>query len=179
MKVSKKGLIEIASHEGIVPYPYLDIKDVWTFGIGHTKYAGHLDPATMTAGMMYPIDFCMNLFKEDIQKYERRVNKAVQVELKQHEFDALVSFDYNTGGIYRARLTKLLNAGARNAEVAKAFMGWTKDKDIIPRRRKEMRLFLSGTYSAKGMATQYEADHKGRVKWSTAKKIDLEELWKD
>ncbi len=179
MKVSRKGLIEIASHEGIVPYPYLDSVGVWTFGIGHTKYAGHPDPERLTKGQEYPIDFVMDLFREDIKKFERRVDKAVQVELQQHEFDALVSFDYNTGGIYRAKLTKLLNSGARNSEVARAFLGWLRPPEIAGRRRKEMRLFLSGTYSANGRATKYKADAMGRVKWSTAKQINLEELWTD
>lgn len=40
-------------------------------------------------------------------------NEAVTVRLEQHEFDALVSFDFNTGGIYRANLTKQLNTGNR------------------------------------------------------------------
>jgi lysozyme len=51
MKTSNKGLLEIAEHEGLVPAPYFDTKNVLTFGIGHTKMAGGIDPATMPRGM--------------------------------------------------------------------------------------------------------------------------------
>jgi len=177
VKTSREGLLEIVSHEGIVPYPYKDSVGVWTFGVGHTKYAGHPDPFKLTRGQAYPLDFCMDLFQEDIQKYEKRVNKAVTVELKQHEFDALVSFDYNTGGIYRAKLTKALNAGDRPVNVAKHFLGWIKPKEIIGRRRKEMRLFLHGTYTSNGLAPVYRADMKGNIIWKSARKVNVSEIW--
>jgi hypothetical protein len=38
MRVSPQGIAELASHEGIVPYPYLDSVGVWTLGIGHTFF---------------------------------------------------------------------------------------------------------------------------------------------
>ena len=34
-----------------MPGPYLDVKGVWTFGIGHTAAAGAPDPATLPRGM--------------------------------------------------------------------------------------------------------------------------------
>jgi lysozyme len=182
MNVSEKGLIEIAYHEAIVPYPYKDSAGIWTIGVGHTKYAGHPDPSKLTPGQEYPLDFCMNLFKKDIKKYEQRVDKAVTVEIEQHEFDALVAFDYNTGGIYKASLTKALNSGDRKANVAKLFLNWVKaggrvSKGLVNRRRAEMRLFLNGTYSAKGWAVTYKADNKGRVLWNTGRKVRIDDIW--
>lgn len=44
-KVSPRGLVEIASHEGIVNAPHRDSKGIWTVGIGHTASAGDPDPA--------------------------------------------------------------------------------------------------------------------------------------
>lgn len=171
MKVSEKGLIEIANHEGIVPYPYLDSVGVWTFGIGHTHHAGKPFPKHMTLGKNYGVAYCMELFKEDMKIYEKRVNDAVKVPLEQHEFDALVSFDFNTGGIYRARLTRRLNKGHSRQSVADAFMGWTKPKEIIGRRRKEKALFASGNYSAKGRAPVHKANSKGRVSYGKGSKM--------
>ena len=43
----------------------------------------------------------------------------------QHEFDALTSFDFNTGGIDRATLVRHLSSGDR-AKAATAFMNWSK-----------------------------------------------------
>src|SRR5690554_8022217 len=105
MKVSDRGLAFIAGHEGVVPYPYRDSVGVWTFGIGHTASAGAPNPAGMTRGVERPLEEVFATFRRDIAKFEARVNAAVKVPLAQHEFDALVSFDFNTGGIHRAKLT--------------------------------------------------------------------------
>jgi len=112
MRVSDKGLLEIAEHEGIVPAPYRDSVGVWTFGVGHTAAAGGLDPQEMNgamptgAALEAAVDRALEVFREDIPKYEARVNKHIKVPLKQHQFDALVSFDFNTGGIwYKSKRT--------------------------------------------------------------------------
>jgi hypothetical protein len=97
------------------------------------------------------------------------------VPLAQHEFDALVSFDFNTGGIHRARLTHLLAAG-RRAEAAEAFMGWSKPAEIVRRRRKEQALFRAGVYSSDGSAVLYPADAGGRVQWSRGRRVSLDHL---
>ena len=54
MQMTDRGLLALVRHEGIVPGPYLDVKQVWTFGIGHTAAAGPPDPATMPRGMPAP-----------------------------------------------------------------------------------------------------------------------------
>lgn len=175
MKTSTKGMIEIASHEGIVPMPYRDSVGVWTWGIGHTKAAGEPNPATMARGVGHPIPEVFATFKRDLAKYEHRVNDAVKVPLKQHEFDALVSFDFNTGGIYRAKLTAALNAGDRVGAAAK-FMGWKKPPEIIPRRKKEQALFRDGTYSSGGMANVYTASASGKVNWGSSRRVNVAKL---
>ena len=152
MKLSDKGLLEIAEHEGIVPAPYLDSVGVWTFGVGHTKNAGGLDPAQMPKGMPEDfhagLDLAVETFREDAKKYEDRVNKAIKVPLEQHEFDALVSFDLNTGGIHRAKLTKRINAGDQNA--SESFFGWLRPPELRKRRTAEKNLFDTGDYDANG-----------------------------
>lgn len=149
MRTSTAGMVALAIHEGIVPAPYRDSVGVWTYGIGHTASAGPPDPATMSRGMpdnmLTAMHNAVSLFHEDILKYERRVNDAVRVPMAQHEFDAMVSFDYNTGGINRARLTRLMNAGDR-ANAADAFMGWLRPPEIRGRREAERNLFRTGVY---------------------------------
>ena len=149
MKVSDKGIYAIALHEGIVPAPYLDSVGVMTFGIGHTANAGPPNPANMPRGNPENVDAVLpqvfEVFRRDLAKFEDRVRAAVKVPLQQHEFDALVSFDFNTGGIHRAKLTEHLNRGDR-AAAARAFMGWVRPPEIRSRRESEMRLFRDGTY---------------------------------
>lgn len=169
MKTSTAGILEIFEHEGVVPAPYLDSKGVWTWGVGHTAAAGDFDPAEMPRGMPSPerleaeIDRAVRVFQWDIQKYESRVNAAIRVPLKQHEFDALVSFDYNTGGIHRARLTAAINTG--NPDAARHFMGWLKPPEIRKRRTAEMKLFQTGNYDANGdKIAVWNVDSSGKLR---------------
>lgn len=168
MKTSTKGMLEICEHEGIVPAPYRDSVGVWTYGIGHTAAAGGLDPQEMNGAMPEgaaldaAIDRAINLFAYDLGKYEARVNAAVKVPLKQHEFDALVSFDFNTGGIHRANLTKAINAGDKSGD---GFMGWLKPKEIIKRRKAEQRLFRTGDYDHNGSDIPiWRTDSRGNLR---------------
>ncbi|NOX40889.1 MAG: lysozyme [Alphaproteobacteria bacterium] len=167
MKISNRGLIEIAEHEGIVPGPYLDSRGIWTWGIGHTAAAGDPDPEVMARGMPDNVDDAiigaLKQFDRDLNTYERRVNQAIKGHLKQHQFDALVSFDFNTGGIFKARLTQRFNAGDPGA--ADSFMGWLKPPEIRGRRVDEMHLFQTGDYGANGDAINvWRVDNKGRLR---------------
>jgi lysozyme len=56
MHMTDRGLLALVRHEGLVPGPYLDVKQVWTFGIGHTAAAGPPDPSTMPRGMPADLD---------------------------------------------------------------------------------------------------------------------------
>lgn len=161
MKTSSAGLAALALHEGIVPYPYLDSVGVWTVGIGHTASAGDPDPARLERGQALPMERVIAIFAADLAKFEARVNAAVKVRLAQHEFDALVSFDFNTGGVARANLTKALNAGDRIA-AAQGFMNWLRPPEIRKRREAEKRLFAHGQYDS-GDIPVWRADANGRL----------------
>ncbi len=150
MKLSKQGLAEIAGYEGCCTAPYKDSVGVWTFGVGHTRFDGAPIPETMPRGQDMSLEYCFELFQERIQRYEDGVNKAVHIAILQHQFDALMSFHYNTGAIGKATLVAKLNAGESNHEVAKAFLMWNKPKEIIRRRTNESKLFEFGIYSQDG-----------------------------
>lgn len=161
MRTSDRGVVAIAVHEGIVPYPYLDSVGVLTVGVGHTAAAGPPDPAQLPLGQRIPITDVLAWFRRDLAKFEDRVNAAVKVEMAQHEFDACVSFDLNTGGIHRAKLTEALNRGDR-AGAAEGFMGWLRPPEIRGRREAEMRLFRDGEYP-EGDVPVWSADSRGKL----------------
>ena len=162
MKLSDKGRLEIAEHEGIVPTVYLDSVGVKTYGIGHTKNAGGLNPENMSMAMPSDldaaIDKALEVFAKDVVTYEKRVNQHIKVPLKQHEFDALVSFDFNTGGIYYYSKTakRMKNAAlvdrinARDPDASEAFFGWLRPPELRKRRTAEKNLFDTGNYDANG-----------------------------
>lgn len=119
-----------------------------------------------------PLKEVFKLFQADVQKYADAVNAALKVPVSQTEFDALVSFHFNTGGIKRASLVKSINAGDKK-KAAKEFLNWNKPKEVIGRRKKEQKLFAEGAFSNSGKATVYPADAQGKVQWKKGKTIDL------
>lgn len=168
MQMTDRGLLALARHEGIVPAPYLDVVRVWTFGVGHTAAAGAPDPGLLPRGMPADLDAgigaALRLFRADLTRYEAEVLRAVTVPLSTHEFDALVSFHYNTGAIGRAALTRALNAGDR-AGAGGAFMNWLRPASLRQRREAERDLFLQGRYP-EGPIPVWAADADGRVDFS-------------
>ena len=168
MQMTDRGLLALTRHEGLVPAPYRDVKAVWTFGIGHTAAAGPPDPSGMPRGMPADLDVgireAFRIFRTDLAAFEAAVRRAVTVPLAPHEFDALVSFHYNTGGIARAALTRHLNAGNR-AAATDAFMGWLKPAAIRSRREAERDLFCHARYPT-GTIPVWAVDRNGRVDFS-------------
>jgi lysozyme len=168
MIMTDRGLLALIRHEGVVPAPYLDVKRVWTFGVGHTAAAGSPDPARLPRGMPADLDAgireALRLFRADLARYEAEVLRAVTVPLAPHEFDALLSIHYNTGAIARAALTRALNAGDR-AGAGAAFMNWVRPASLRPRREAERALFLHGR-TPDGPIPVWAVDADGRVDFS-------------
>jgi len=177
MKTSDRGLVALMRHEGIVPGPYLDSVGIWTVYVGHTAAAGAPDPSKMRRGMPADLDGALRealaLFRGDVARYEAAVDKAVTVPLKQHEFDALVSFHYNTGAIGRASAITRLNAGDK-AGAAEALMLWKKPPEIVKRRSTERRLFEEGAYPS-GSITVWGVTGAGKVVWKPARVLSKAE----
>lgn len=169
MKLSERGLMALIAHEGIVQSKYYDSVGVATIGVGHTKAAGGVNPDTFTGKMSIAEVF--DLLRADVAKYEAAVDRAVKVPVKQNQFDALVSFHYNTGAIAKASLVKKLNAGDFEGAAA-GFDAWVKPPEIKPRRMAEKALFKSGIYP-EPFATIYPASPQGKVLWNSGKRVDL------
>jgi lysozyme len=150
--------------------PYRDVKDIWTIGIGHTAMAGGMNPVKFKGQLT--LAGALHIFRTDLAKYERRVSKAFTRTLRQHEFDAAVSFDFNTGAIDRATWVETFNAGDRELAIQQ-IMNWQKPPQIIPRRQKEQSLFASGHYSSNGTAMVYPASKTGAVLWNAGKRVEL------
>lgn len=173
MNLSRDGAMELIGHEAIVLTRYRDSVGIWTIGVGHTKAAGEPDPVKVTAALTLKQVF--DLFERDVAHYVADVNAALKVAVSQPQFDALVSFHYNTGAIRKASLTQRLNAGDV-AGAAKGFMAYVKPKEVIGRRTKEHDLFATGTYANHGMATILPATPEGRIQWNKGKRINLAEV---
>lgn len=169
MKTSDKGLVMLMGHEAIVPMPYYDSAKppVLTYGVGHTAAAGPPNPASLDRKPPVDLETALRnvfeVFRRDIAKYEQDVNEAFTRPLTQEQFDAAVSFHFNTGAIKRASWVKSFNRGQVSTAVEQ-IMNWTKPSSIIERRKDEQHLFATGKYPNKPIPV-YFATETGKVIW--------------
>lgn len=108
MRTSAKGRKFIEQFEGLFLHAYNDGAGVCTIGYGHTDAAG---PPSVRYGMLCTEADADAWLSTDLAKVEREVSELVKVPLTQGQFDTLVSFEFNTGGLGRSTLLKRLNAG--------------------------------------------------------------------
>ena len=118
--ISKEGIDLIKEFEGCRLTAYRDAAGVLTIGWGHTSAAGApqvIDGMTITAAQ------ADDILRSDLQKFVDAVKNMVTVGLSQGEFDALVSFDFNTGSLASSTLLKRVNAQQFNL-VPGQFLLW-------------------------------------------------------
>ena len=139
MKTSQTGINLIKKYEGCRLKAYKCPAGLWTIGYGHTKGVKKGQKITQKQAERY--------LKEDLQVYEKSVEKAVKVTLNQNQFDALISFVYNCGAaaFRNSTLLKKLNAGDYKGASAE-FPRWNKSggrvlNGLKYRRKAERALF--------------------------------------
>jgi len=140
MKVSETGIRLIAKHEGFRSSPYLDAVGVPTIGFGNTFYPDN----TRVKMTDKPIteEKARELLKNIVQGFEREVSKLM-CEVKQNQFDAVLSLVYNIGvtAFSRSTLLKRINENPNEQDIAYQFSRWNKAGGKVllglTRRRKE------------------------------------------
>lgn len=93
------------------------------------------------------------IFENDLEKFENGVRDVIKVELRQHEFDALVSLAYNIGvGAFKESSMPALVNESKFPEATCHFMRFGKAKGkwvagLLRRRAGEQAIFLLADYS--------------------------------
>lgn len=169
MDVSPKGLMEILSHEGICLSPYLDSVGVWTIGVGITKYDGK-DPRNFGA---ISLDQAMEMFKDRVRAYVTPVQR-LNLPLKQHQFDALVSFCFNVGPNNLAKLCHDRTV----EEIGEAIIKYNKPPEIMERRKKEQNLFQKGIYTNRGTGLVFPVSATHKPVYSKGTYVDVTPYFK-
>ena len=144
MELGDNGLELVKHFEGCFLKAYKCPAGIWTIGYGHTGLE-HND-GTVHFGRVITREQADELLRHDMGKFARRVNDLVKFPLTQDQFDALVSFDFNTGALGKSTLLKVLNAG-RPEEVPAQLMRWNRGggkvlKGLTRRRMSEYNLWL-------------------------------------
>ena len=158
MQISDKGLEALIAEEGEVLRAYKDVKGVWTIGVGLTKASGVVDPKR---GMVITKEESRRLLRQALsQTYEPEVEKTMSLvdgakvtRPRQEEFDAGLSFHFNTGAIGRASWVNLWKTKASTLAIVSAMKLWNKSGGkVLPsleaRRGREATMLLSGAYLA-------------------------------
>ncbi len=163
-KISAAGLDLIKQFESFVPFWYDDLapakgvpygyrawqggkpKGTLTIGYGHTAAARH--PMKPKVGQTINEAAAREILDVDLDECEADVNRLIKVPLSQAQFDALVSFQFNTGALGKSTLLKRLNRGEYTAvpsELMKyVFSKGQRLRGLERRRRAEVDLWNSG-----------------------------------
>lgn len=130
------GLMEAYPDPGTGGHP-------WTIGWGHTG-------PEVKPGLAWTQAQCDAQLEADLVKYADDVARAIgDAPTSQAQFDAMVSFHYNTGAIARATLTKKHIAGDFEG-AAREFGRWNRAggralRGLTRRRASEAELYRSGS----------------------------------
>jgi lysozyme len=158
MNVSDKAIKMIKHHEGVRQRPYRCPAKLWTIGVGHVLYprqgALKVDdrdsvPLEERDNRTFSMEEVDGILRDDLNRFERGVERYCPVKLTQGQFDALVSFSFNVGlgTLQRSTLRqKVLRGDMEGAaeEFLKYTIGGGKVlKGLVNRRNDERALFLS------------------------------------
>lgn len=146
MNISQSFYDLIIGFEGLRLKAYLDSAGIPTIGIGTIKYPNS-KPVKM--GDTCTKDEAYQYLNNDLADAIRTV-KRLAPNATQNQFDALVSFQYNTGHLAGSTLLKRINGAP--GDIRAAFVMWNKAKvngvlqvvnGLTIRRNKEADLYLS------------------------------------
>ena len=116
MNVSKAAIALIKYHEGVRSRPYRCPANLWTVGVGHLIGDGKSLPDSWNR--TFSQEEIDGILKSDLRRFELGVHKMLpNVPLRQHEFDAIISFCFNLGlGCFqRSTLRQALLRGDKKA----------------------------------------------------------------
>ena len=141
MNISQEGISLIKKFEGCELEAYKCAAGVWTIGYGHTK--------DVKEGNSITKEQAESMLVHELQEYCSDVDIAVKVDLKQNEFDSLVSWTYNLGptNLNSSTMLRVLNEG-KHDEVPAQMKRWNKAsgqvKEGLVRRREAEALLFEG-----------------------------------
>jgi len=142
MKTSEIGKDLIKKFEGVRLKAYKCSAGVPTIGFGNTFYE---DGEKVQMNDTITLERARDLFDMLLPRYEKIVLKKVNVQMKQNEFDALVSHTYNTGG--SSTLFRLINEKADKEDIKNWWLtkyttaNVKKLKGLVERRKQEYDLY--------------------------------------
>lgn len=148
MKTSANGRRFIEAFEGLYLKTYDDGTGVLTIGYGHTTAAGG---PKVYAGQQITEKEADQILSDDLAAVELDVERIIP-GLRQCEFDALVSFQFNTGDLAKSSIPAKLKRGQTQDAMDTLLLyvngGGSKMKGLVRRRKAERLMFLGSVKDA-------------------------------
>ena len=164
MKVSGELLRVLKRLEGFEPYAYWDYKQ-WSIGYGSKCPEGY-----ETYYQKNPIseEYAEELLRKELVFFEGKINEFIvrnNLKLTQHQYDALVSFTYNTGANWTTGTTGNFNSAVISGDTGSHFiygmMLWSTAGGrhiLVHRRIVEMNIYANGIYAVDALDTKEDPD---------------------
>lgn len=157
LKMSKEGVDFIKGWEEYGSKPYDDSEGYCTVGWGHllakqrcVTMAANKSPDYEAYKDGVDEQEAETILKEDVRRISDKVARLIQVPLHQHEYDALMSLAFNTGGLSKfPNLMRKLNTGDYNG-CCDEFADITNrgTSGLVKRRQAEMKMFRNKVYDS-------------------------------
>ena len=143
MKLDESGYSELHKREGLRTKPYLDTRGIPTISLGVTYYPNG-KKVTMLDKPITKIE-AERLGKVIADRFAAEVTALIKSKVNQNQFNALVSIAYNIGinGFKASSFLKLVNINPNDPKIKEAIMLWTKNKELIGRRKSEVSQYFT------------------------------------
>ena len=143
MKLNETGHRALELREGLRLKPYLDTQGVPTIAMGNTFYLNGKKVTMLDKPLT--LDEAKTLARSVADIFANKVDYLVTSNINQNQFNALVSLAYNIGihGFRKSTVLKLVNKNPNDPMIRQAFMMWTKNKELIGRRKSEVNQYFS------------------------------------
>ncbi len=138
MKLDEKGYKALHDREGLRLKPYLDTRGIPTISLGVTYYPNGRKVTMQDKPLT--LKEAEELGEITADKFAFQVDKLLTSKVNQNQFNALVSIAYNIGinGFKSSSFLKLVNKNPNDPKIKEAIMLWTKNKELIGRRKSEV-----------------------------------------
>ena len=154
MRASRSLIDVLKDMEGFSKYPYAD-NGQWTVGYG-TRCPD--DKLSQYKSKGITVKAAEALLEEQLSGFEADVNAFAEtygLTLKQHQFDALVSFTFNCGSAWMRELTGFFNSAVRGGDLGNDLIyglclySTAGGKYVlIDRRMCDANLYINGVYKS-------------------------------
>ena len=143
MKLDESGYSELHKREGLRTKPYLDTRGIPTISLGVTYYPNGRKVTMQDKPLT--IEEAERLGKVIADRFAAEVTALIKSKVNQNQFNALVSIAYNIGinGFKSSSFLKLVNKNPNDPKIKEAIMLWTKNKEIIGRRKAEANQYFT------------------------------------